>query len=148
MKAVLLTVLLGTLAAGVRVSAHHSFAADYFEEKSVTVSGEIVEFEYRSPHAWVQLLARDENGEMQKFSAEWASAPRLQRSGITAENVEARRSRDHHRCPWPQRRRSPSASEDHRAAGGWMGVARSRAATLTRPSHFRFCVTWGLGIGA
>ena len=88
MKAALLTVLMGTLAAGVQLSAHHSFAVDYFEQRSVTVAGELVEFEYRSPHAWVQILVRDQNGEMQKFSAEWASAPRLQRYGITAETLK------------------------------------------------------------
>ncbi|MEP7310245.1 MAG: DUF6152 family protein [Acidobacteriota bacterium] len=88
MKAVLLTLSIGALAVGVPLSAHHSFAADYFEDRTVTVTGDLVEFEYRSPHAWVQLLVRDANGEPQKYSAEWASAPRLQRSGIAADTLK------------------------------------------------------------
>ena len=41
------------LASGALISGHHSFAAHYFEEQSVTVQGTLVEFEYRN------LLSRD-----------------------------------------------------------------------------------------
>ena len=34
MNAVLLTLSIGVLAVGVPLSAHHSFAADYFEERT------------------------------------------------------------------------------------------------------------------
>src|SRR4051794_8388051 len=32
--------------------AHHSFPSYYFEEQMVTVMGELIEFDYRAPHAW------------------------------------------------------------------------------------------------
>lgn len=88
MKSSFLALSLGVAGLAAPLSAHHSFAADYFEERSVTVSGEIVEFEYRSPHAWVRVLAPDENGAMQRVSAEWASAPRLQGYGIAADTLK------------------------------------------------------------
>lgn len=63
--------------------AHHSFAADYFEQQMVTVSGAIVEFDYRAPHAWVKINGRDEAGQSQLFSAEWSNPNRLARDGVS-----------------------------------------------------------------
>ena len=39
MRRTLLTLVIGTLVAGIPVYAHHSFAAYYFEEQSITISG-------------------------------------------------------------------------------------------------------------
>src|SRR6476619_3254905 len=66
------------LAAGIPAYPHHSFAAHYFEEQSITVQGVLVEFEYKSPHAWVYLEVKDEAGQVQRISAEWANPSRLQ----------------------------------------------------------------------
>ena len=63
--------------------AHHSFAADYFEQQMVTVTGAIVEFDYRAPHAWVKINGRDEAGQNQVFSAEWSNPNRLARDGVS-----------------------------------------------------------------
>jgi hypothetical protein len=62
--------------------AHHSFAAYYFEEQSVSIEGEVVEFEYVAPHAWVHVLAPDAAGQMQRYAAEWSNPSRLARDGI------------------------------------------------------------------
>jgi hypothetical protein len=82
--------LLGlTLAAAFppRAAGHHSFAAYYFEEQSVTIEGSIVEFAYRSPHAWVYLDVSDRKGNVTRFAAEWANPNRLTRDGITADSL-------------------------------------------------------------
>jgi hypothetical protein len=76
--------LLGALPA----YAHHSFASYYFEDQTVSIEGELVEFEYRAPHAWVYLMARDPQGQMQKYSAEWANPNRLSRDGITKDTLK------------------------------------------------------------
>jgi hypothetical protein len=68
--------------------SHHSFAAHYFEEQYVTLTGEIVEFEYKSPHAWVHILVRDEAGNTQRYSAEWANPNRLQQLRITKDTLK------------------------------------------------------------
>jgi hypothetical protein len=75
------------LASGPLVSGHHSFAAHYFEEESVTIRGTLVEFEYRSPHAWVHMSVADEAGAVKQYSAEWANPNRLSRDGITKETL-------------------------------------------------------------
>jgi hypothetical protein len=77
------------LASGSLVAGHHSFAAHYFEEQSVTVQGTLVEFEYRTPHAWVHLTVTDDRGSRQKYSAEWSNPNRLSRDGITKDTLKA-----------------------------------------------------------
>ena len=71
------------------VHAHHSFAAYYFEDQSVSVEGTIDSFEYRAPHAWVYVMAPDADGRVQRFGAEWANPSRLRRDGITRETLKA-----------------------------------------------------------
>jgi hypothetical protein len=68
-------------------AGHHSFAAYYFEEQSVTIEGTIVEFAYRSPHAWVYLDVSDAKGVVARFGAEWANPNRLTRDGITGDTL-------------------------------------------------------------
>jgi hypothetical protein len=70
------------LISGALPLAHHSFAAHYFEQQMVTVTGAIVEFDYRTPHAWVKINGRDETGQNQVFSAEWSNPNRLARDGV------------------------------------------------------------------
>jgi hypothetical protein len=68
--------------------AHHSFARAYYENQRITISGEIVAFEYRSPHAWVQLMVPDQDGQPQKYSAEWFNTSRLSRLNITKDTLK------------------------------------------------------------
>ena len=68
---------------------HHSFAAAYFEEQSVTVEGLITEFAYRSPHVWVYLDVTDATGTLTRYGAEWANPNRLTREGITSNTLRA-----------------------------------------------------------
>jgi hypothetical protein len=68
--------------------AHHSFARAYFENQRITISGEIVAFEFRSPHAWVQLMVPDQDGQPQKYSAEWFNPSRLSRLNITKDTLK------------------------------------------------------------
>lgn len=83
--------VLVTLAFAVVISpvafGHHSFAATYFEERSVTIAGSVVEFAYRSPHAWVYLDVTDAKDKVSRYGAEWANPNRLTRDGITTETL-------------------------------------------------------------
>lgn len=69
--------------------AHHSFPAYYFEDQSVTIEGSVIEFDYRAPHAWLYVLAPDVDGQMQRFSAEWANPQRLRRDSVTADRIKS-----------------------------------------------------------
>ena len=64
----------GALLSGLTASAHHSFTATYDEGKTIQIEGELVQFMFRNPHAWVHVMAPDENGEMQRWGVEWGGA--------------------------------------------------------------------------
>ena len=84
----LLGFMVATFTAGA-VHAHHSFAAYYFEDQSVSIAGAIDTFEYRAPHAWVYVMAPDADGRVQRFGAEWANPSRLRRDGIARDTLKA-----------------------------------------------------------
>ena len=84
MRRTLLALAIATLMAGMPAGAHHSFAADYFEDQSISIEGEVQEFEYRSPHAIQLITARTPEGQTRTYAAEWSNPLRLGRRGINA----------------------------------------------------------------
>jgi len=87
-KRTLLTFVLVGVATGVPTSAHHSFAANYLEDQRVSIEGEIVQIDYRSPHSWIHVNAKDQTGAMRQVAAEWASAPRLKQGGVNEDTLK------------------------------------------------------------
>src|SRR5262245_4005935 len=71
------------LAAVARVSAHHSFAATYFEDKTTKIEGDLVQFQFRNPHSYVHLEAADAEGVTQRWTIEWGSGMQLSTQGLT-----------------------------------------------------------------
>ncbi|HUF71791.1 MAG TPA: DUF6152 family protein [Gammaproteobacteria bacterium] len=69
--------------------AHHSFTATYDESKEVRIEGTLVAFHFRNPHASVDLLAENENGEMVRWGIEWGGAGQLSGQGVTRESLRA-----------------------------------------------------------
>ena len=47
----------GALLSGLTASAHHSFTATYDEAKTIKIEGELVQFMFRNPHAFVHVMA-------------------------------------------------------------------------------------------
>ena len=63
--------------------AHHSFGEIYLESDSIEVEGVVVEFVYRSPHAWLHVSGTERAfGDEKIYSAEWVSTSQLERQGI------------------------------------------------------------------
>ncbi len=74
---------------GIRAYAHHSFAATYFEDKKVTVEGDLVQFLYRNPHSFVHVEAKDpQTGEMVRWAIEWGAGGQLGQQGVTRETLK------------------------------------------------------------
>jgi hypothetical protein len=71
-----------SLAARGTASAHHSFAATYYEDKLVTIEGELVQFDYRNPHSFVFVMVPDEKGTSQRWSIEWGAVAQLNGQGV------------------------------------------------------------------
>lgn len=87
MKSVLLLIAVGFVS-GSRTYAHHSFAATYFEDRTVKIEGELVQFLFRNPHAFVHVMAPDQEGKMQRWAVEWGALGVLGRQGITRETFK------------------------------------------------------------
>jgi hypothetical protein len=66
-----------------RVQGHHNFADFYFETDTIEIEGEVVEFQYKNPHSWIQVQAPDAFGTQKIYAAEWFSTSRLERDGIS-----------------------------------------------------------------
>lgn len=71
-----------------RAYAHHSFAATYIESQKVTVEGDLVQFQWRNPHSFVQLVAKDAKGQSQRWSAEWGSGGQLGNQGVARDTLK------------------------------------------------------------
>jgi hypothetical protein len=69
------------VAAAVRVSAHHSFAAEYDQNKPITVNGEVTKLEWTNPHARVSVDAKDESGKIVHWDFELGPPTALMRRG-------------------------------------------------------------------
>jgi hypothetical protein len=71
----------------VQVSAHHSYAATYDTSKTVQLEGELVRFEFRSPHSYLHMAVKDANGETQRWAVEWAAPATLVRQGVSRDTL-------------------------------------------------------------
>ena len=69
------------LTAGV-ARAHHSFTATYFEDRTVTIEGRVLQFQFRNPHSFVHVQAPDDNGDMQRWAVEWGGSSQLSNQGL------------------------------------------------------------------
>lgn len=88
MRSKYVSLVASVLAVAAPVYAHHSFTATYDETKTVEIEGTLVQFMFRNPHAWVHVMAPDENGEMQRWGVEWGGAGALTGQGVTRDSLK------------------------------------------------------------
>ena len=73
---------LGTAAAVVPVSAHHSFAAEYDREKPLKITGAVTKIEWMNPHAYFYVDVKDpETERVANWAFEMGAPAVLQRFG-------------------------------------------------------------------
>ena len=78
--------LLGLCA--VPVLAHHSFAATYFEDKVITIEGDLVQFQFRNPHSFVDVAVKEANGQITRWAVEWGGGGQLSREGVSRDTLK------------------------------------------------------------
>ncbi|HEY2383215.1 MAG TPA: DUF6152 family protein [Terriglobia bacterium] len=71
-----------------RLSAHHSFAATYFEDKQEKVEGELAQFLFRNPHSFVHVDVKQPNGELIRYAVEWGGGGQLGRQGVGRDTLK------------------------------------------------------------
>ena len=76
------------LAGGVQAFAHHSFAATYLESESMTIEGELVQFQLRNPHTYVHVVVKEPDGSMVRYVVEWGSPTQLSGTGVTRNTLK------------------------------------------------------------
>ena len=68
--------------AGATVSqAHHSFAAEFDRDRTITVTGTVQKLEWTNPHARIYVEGKDETGKMQVWDFELGPPNGLMRNG-------------------------------------------------------------------
>jgi len=72
-----------------RTFAHHSFAATYLEDQSVTIEGELVQFMYRNPHSFVHVMVKQKDGTSIRYAVEWGGVGQLGYQGVTKDTLKA-----------------------------------------------------------
>lgn len=83
LKLTIPTVVLVALAGGA-VHAHHSFTATYFEDRTITIKGTVLQFQFRNPHSFVHVRAPDDAGEEFRWAVEWGGSSQLSNQGLAA----------------------------------------------------------------
>jgi hypothetical protein len=68
--------------AGARVSAHHSFAAEFDADKPIKLTGIVTKVEWTNPHVWFYINVKDpKTGATTNWGAEMGPPHGLQRRG-------------------------------------------------------------------
>jgi len=89
MKRLIVLLIAGTaLLSGIKLYAHHSFAATYFEDKQDTIEGDLSQFLFRNPHSFVHVDGKDKDGKPVTWAVEWGGGGQLGRSGVTRDTLK------------------------------------------------------------
>ena len=80
--------VLGLLLAAMRISAHHAFAAEYDENKLVTISGRVTALKWTNPHAWLYVDGTDADNRPVSWSFEMGSPNGLLHRGWTRKDLK------------------------------------------------------------
>jgi hypothetical protein len=71
------------------VNAHHSAALFYGTAERITLNGEVARFNFRNPHAILELLVMNEKGELERWTCETSAPSALRRRGWSQDSVTA-----------------------------------------------------------
>jgi len=83
-------------------AAHHSFAAEYDDQKPLKISGTLTKVDWMNPHIWYYVDVKNADGTMTTWAISGGAPGQLMRRGITKDllvigstvNVEGFRAKD------------------------------------------------------
>jgi hypothetical protein len=68
--------------------AHHSFAAEFDDQKPVKVTGTITSVEWQNPHIWFYLAVKNKDGSTTNWGFAGGAPGQLMRRGITKDQMK------------------------------------------------------------
>ena len=83
-----LLALVLAVAASERTYAHHSSAATYFLDRTLTLDGKVVQFLFRNPHSFLHVEAPDESRHSETWVVEWGGGGQLSRAGVSKDTLK------------------------------------------------------------
>lgn len=101
---VFVTLLSAALLAGAArpALAHHSFAAEYDDQKPLKITGTLTKVDWMNPHIWYYVDVKNPDGSVTRWAISGGAPGQLQRRGITKDllvvgsevNVEGFKAKD------------------------------------------------------
>jgi hypothetical protein len=82
-RTLILFVIAVAAASGVRAFAHHRFADTYFEDREITIAGELKVWDYREPHSFLHVVVKDGRNAPVTWIVECRGASQLRRLHMT-----------------------------------------------------------------
>lgn len=82
------TAVVASMCLAMPALAHHSFSM-FDHDKTITMTGEVKEFEWTNPHAWLHLMAMDEkSGKPVEWSFEMGGVGQIAQQGWKPDSVK------------------------------------------------------------
>src|ERR1700733_5559329 len=88
MKAKLAVFALGMLSAAAPMLAHHSFSAEFDNNKKVVLKGNVTKVDWLNPHIWIYLDVKDDSGKVASWQCEGGAPNSLTRNGWTKNDLK------------------------------------------------------------
>ncbi len=71
------------------VLAHHSFSAEYDNDKPLKLTGKVTEMKWSNPHGWIYMDVTGDDGKVTNWALETSAANGLIRRGWRKEDLPA-----------------------------------------------------------